>query len=157
MNLTYFENPEITFLARDNGDYTFSLEYGDDIIVDVEPATDFELIEWAEQEDLLNPEEGYVNENSSINYDALRKVKYERDLELFHESPPSFATPCGRAFLWFNSLEIEIPKTLGVWLMDGYHPGNDSQGVVVDSANELYQLQAFLLENDLRVNFEITQ
>jgi hypothetical protein len=68
-------------------------------------------------------------------------------------NPSLYATPSGRAYSWFEDLEVILPD--GVDLVDGAHPGNDWRGVVVKDVQTLIVLQRFLETNGYQVNFTI--
>jgi hypothetical protein len=83
----------------------------------------------------------------------LREMKYDHDVEIYSENPPSHATPSGRAYSWFERLQIELPQA--VQLVDGPYPGSNWMGVVVKNVESLIILQEFLENNGFQVNFDL--
>jgi hypothetical protein len=156
--LKKFENEDVVFYAIKNctDENEFFIEQGEDFIYDEpEQISDEELEEWAEENEYLDDNSGFVLEDGTIDYKALGEFKREEDISLYEEYPPSYATPSGRAFLWFDNLEIEIPKEIKIEIIDGPSPGNDWQGVIVNGYESLLGLQTFLFENNIKINFKL--
>jgi hypothetical protein len=156
--LKKFENEDVAFYAIKNStdENEFFIEQGEDFIYDEpEQISDEELKEWAEENEYLDDNSGFFLEDGSIDYKALGEFKREEDISSYEEYPTSYATPSGRAFLWFNNLEIEIPKEIDIEIIDGPSPGNDWQGVIVNGYESLLGLQTFLFENNIKVNFTL--
>ena len=154
--LIKFENEDIVFYAIKNStdENEFFIEQGEDFIYDEqEQISDDELEEWAVENEYLDGNYGFVLEDGTIDYKALGEFKRKKDIAIYEEYPPSYATPSGRAFLWFDELEIKIPKKIDIEIIDGPSPGNDWQGVIVNGYDSLIGLQTFLFDNGIKVNF----
>jgi hypothetical protein len=126
------------------------IEEGDDLIVDLDEYSDNEILEWAEENEMI---EDYTNEDGSVNIEQLRDSKQDEDIEHYNENPPSYATPNGRAYNWFEDLGLIMPD--GIAVVDGPHPGSDWQGVVVNNLSSLVVLQDFLEIAGYKVNFHL--
>jgi hypothetical protein len=144
-----YENPDIEFnvLVDPLSDLLY-LDEGIDFVVLLDENSEDEILEWAENNELIDE---YKDDNGSLDLDSLKELKEEADLEGYNENPPTFATPNGRAFDWFNDLGIILPD--GVHLIDGPHPGSDWQGVSVKNESCLLTLQQFLFTEGYKVNF----
>lgn len=145
------ENPDIIFnvLVDPISDLLY-LEEGTDFVVFLDENSEDEILEWAENNDLIDE---YKDINGSLDFDSLKALKEDSDLEEYNENPPTFATPNGRAFEWFEDLGIILPD--GVQLIDGPHPGSDWQGVSVRNESCLLALQQFLFTEGYKVNFSL--
>jgi hypothetical protein len=149
-SLLIFEDPDQNINAVDYSNIEeYSLEIGDDIIYESDDMTDEEIIEWAEDNSYLEEEEGYIDEEGNPYVESLRRLKRSNE----DDYPPTYATPSGRAFLFFQ--EFDFPEEIDINFIDGYHPGNDWQGVIVKGLKNLINLQNHLHENGSRVNFII--
>ena len=149
-SLLIFEDPDQNINAFDyckNEEY--NLEIGDDIIYESDDMTDEEIIEWAEDNCYLEAEEGYIEEDGNPYVELLRRLKRSNE----DDYPPTYATPSGRAFIFFE--KIDFPEEIDINIIDGYHPGNDWQGVIVKGLQNLIDLQKHLYENGSKVNFII--
>lgn len=157
--LNSYKEADNTFYVRKNGsDDSFTLE----VDIDFEPYeryegewNDEEMKEWAEDQVYLLEEFGYIKEDGSIDYEGLRETRWDEEEAIYNQSPPSYATPSGRAFLWFEDLEIAFPEDIELRIIDGYCPGNDWQGVVVEGYDSLVRLQEFLCQHGQKVNFDM--
>ena len=148
--LINYEDSDAEFNVVDSLSEELYLEEGTDFIVDLDENSEDEIIEWAENMELI---EDYRNEDGSLDINSLKLYKEEVDLENYNENPPTFATPSGRAYEWFENLGIVLPN--GVYLIDGPHPGSDWIGVSVKNLNHLFILQKFLFNEGYKVNFHL--
>lgn len=148
--LKVYEDSGIEFNVSNSND-ELNIEMGDDfIILDDDDCSDDDVLEWAEENEYLD-DDTFLLEDGSPDIDALRELKQEDDTNTYLENPPIYATPSGRAYQWFENLEFGIPN--GIDMIDGYHPGNNSYGVAVKNIEVLVQIQQFLEENGMKVNF----
>lgn len=131
-----FENPDIEF--RYNNEKYLAL--GEDILFESEFMTQVELEDWAKSNDY---------EYDSL--DEIIKIKNEFDLENGNE----ISTPYSRAFDFFNDLDIEVPESLGLVLIDSPQPGSDLRGVKLLNKELIPRIQNLLFENQIKVNFSI--
>lgn len=131
-----FENPDIEF-RYNNENY---LALGEDILFESEFMTQVELEDWAKSNDY---------EYDSL--DEIIKIKNEFDLENGNE----ISTPYSRAFDFFNDLDIEVPESLGLVLIDSPQPGSDLRGVKLLNKELIPRIQNLLFENQIKVNFSI--
>jgi hypothetical protein len=146
-----YEDPDIEFhVIVDQLSDVLYLEEGTDFIVLLDENSEDDILEWAENNELI---EEYRNDNGSLDLDALKDLKEEADLVDYNENPPSFATPNGRAYKWFENLGVRLPN--GVNLIDGPYPGSDWQGVEIRHKSCLFTLQQFLFTEGYKVNFSI--
>lgn len=150
--LIIFNDPDMEFNVTDSLSNELYLENGIDFIVMLDESSDNEIIEWAENNVYIDD---YLNDDGSLDLDALRDIKEEADLLEYNENPPAYATPSGRAFEWFENLGLILPKD--VKLIDGEHPGSNYRGVCIKNINYLFSLQKFLFVKGYRVNFTITK
>ena len=150
--LKLFKKADMHFNAVEYLSEQLNIEEGDDYIMDVEASTDEEVLEWAQDCGYLDDTD-YLLESGKPDLEQLRELKYDSDVEFYNENPPLYATPSGRAYSWFEDLEIILPD--GVDLVDGAHPGNDWRGVVVKDEQTLIVLQRFLETNGYQVNFTV--
>ncbi|MFN5422502.1 MAG: hypothetical protein ACK5AO_04480 [bacterium] len=147
-NLQTFENPDETFNVVPYDSGIFNLEMGDVYFYASEDMSDEEIIEWGEDQGYLdNEEDGYMDEDGNPMVDSLRDLKRSHEEDYL----PTHATPSGRAFLYFE--EIDLPESIKVQVVDGLYPGNDWQGVIIESKDQLVLLQEYLLEKGIKVNF----
>ena len=58
---------------------------------------------------------------------------------------------------WFKNLNLNFPEQIKIELIDGIRPGNDWQGVNIYGEKSLEEIQAFLKEQGVEVNFEIKE
>ncbi len=157
--LNSYKEADNTFYVRKNGsDDSFILE----VDIDFEPYERYEgewddedMKEWAKDNEYLSEDAGYLKDDGSIDYESLRETRWDEEEAIYNQSPPSYATPSGRAFLWFEDLEFSIPEDIELNLIDGYSPGNDWQAVMVKGVDSLIRLQDFLVDNGLKVNFDM--
>jgi len=157
--LIEYPDAEMSFFAvqYDSSKEEYTLEEGDEFIYDEpEELDDDEITEWAKEYGYLNEEEGYILEDGSIDFDSLRSTKIDQDQRWQEEYPPTNASPAGRAFSYFENTGFTYPEDVKISFIDGIHPGNDWQGVIVKGYDSLVRLQAFLMKNNCKVNFEIT-
>jgi hypothetical protein len=131
-----FENPDVEF-RYNNENY---LLIGEDILFESEFMTQVELEDWAKSNDY---------EYDSL--DEIIKFKNDYDLEIGNE----LSTPHKRAFEFFSDLDFEVPKSLGLALIDGPQPGSDLLGVKLLNKEHLPIIQNLLLENQIKANFII--
>ncbi len=147
-SLLIFDDPEQNINAVDySNDEEYNLEIGDDINYESDDMTDEEIIEWAEDNSYLGAEEGYIDEDGNPYVESLRRLKRSNEDDYL----PTYVTPSGRAFLFFE--KFDFPEEIDINIIDGYHPGNDWQGVIVKGLQNLIDLQKHLYENGSRVNF----
>jgi len=148
-----------TFDSPDEVFYTFRYEYdpekfyleiGTEFIYTTDSLPDEEIEYWAKKNEYLDdPEDGYILEDGTPDFNSLR----ERRKEYEDEYPDTDSYPSGRAFLYFENLDFELPKNIDVRLVEGPHPGNDWHGVVVNGEETLRQLQNYLKTQEIEVNF----
>lgn len=148
--LITYEDSDAEFNVMDSLSEELYLEEGTDFIVVLDENSEDEIIEWAEYMEIT---EDYRNDDGSVDLDSLKTLKEEADLVDYNENPPSFATPSGRAFEWFENLRIALPN--GVYLIDGPHPGSDWRGVSIENISHLLPLQKFLFNEGYKVNFHL--
>ncbi|MBM3455234.1 MAG: hypothetical protein FJX80_08810 [Bacteroidetes bacterium] len=156
-NLIDFDNPDATFNLTVEGlsEEEFTLEDGKDFIyAEPEELNDNELIEWANENELLEVGSEYLLEDGSIDLDSLRELNKDDQLIRLREYPDTFSSPSGRAFIFFEDLGFDFPDDIDISVIDGYSPSNDWQGVVVNGISSVVKLQLFLLENSIKVNFK---
>lgn len=155
-----YQDPDISFYAVKfyKSEDEFNLQLGEEYIEESESMDDNEIIQWAKGAGYLNDEdwakeEGYINEDGSIEIESLRdrKRNWEQDY------PSTSASPAGRAFLWFIHKRFSFPEDLNLKFVEGLHPGSDWQGVVVNGYDSLIELQSFLLNTGIKVNFEFKE
>jgi len=114
------------------------LMIGEDILFESEFMTQVELEDWAKSNDY---------EYDSL--DEIIKFKNDYDLEIGNE----LSTPHKRAFEFFSDLDFEVPKSLGLALIDGPQPGSDLRGVKLLNKELLPLIQNLFLENQIKANF----
>jgi hypothetical protein len=148
--LINYENPDIEFIVTDSLSDELYLEEGTDFIVILDENSEDEIMEWAENQELIDD---YRNDDGSLDLESLKTLKEEADLVEYNENPPHFATPSGRAFEWFENLKIILPN--GVHLVEGPHPGSDWCGVSITNIDHLLPLQKFLFTEGYKVNFHL--
>jgi hypothetical protein len=148
-----FDNSDIDFIAVKQMDQKgYSIEIGNDFIyLETEDSSDEEVVAWAleygfSEKELSDPEN---------NLDNLRALKARSEEEYYNLDPPSYATPNGRAFDYFNNLDFLIPEHIGINIIEGLHPGNDWLGVTAENFESLISMQSVLLENGIKANFDI--
>ena len=158
LKLILFEDAEISFYATkyDSSEEEYTLELGDEFIYDEpEELDDDEIEEWAKDYGYLDEDAGYILEDGSIDFDSLRSSKIEHDKSWQDEYPSTTASPVGRAFYYFEKAGFTYPEDIKISIIDGIHPGNDWQGVIVKGYESLIRLQSFLFKQNIKVNFEI--
>ena len=158
LKLIEFADAEITFNANkyDSSEEEYTLEEGDEFIYDeLEELDDDEILEWAKDYGYLDQDAGYVLEDGSIDFKSLRESKIEMDLRWQEEYPSTTASPSGRAFYYFKNTGFTYPEDIKISIIDGIHPGNDWQGVIVKGYESLINLQSFLFSKNIKVNFDI--
>jgi hypothetical protein len=149
--LENYLNSDMEFIASYN-DITghYLIELGEDFIyLEEDELNDNEILAWGRDNGYLED----LGDDENKNIDELRSLKSSIDLAQFKESPPSYATPSGRAFDYFSNLEIEIPPEIKIFIVDGLHPGNDWQGVIIKNMESIVMIQKLLYLNGERVNF----
>lgn len=139
---------EFNIISHLNGE--LELELGDDNIELLDDCSDDDILEWAEENEYLD-DDTFTLEDGSTDINALRNLKQEEESGNYWENPPTYATPSGRAYQWFEDLNITLPQ--GIYTIDGDHPGNNSYGVTADSIDNLVKLQQILEDNSIKVNF----
>ena len=147
-----FDNPnEVFFTYQYEYDpEKYYLEIGTEFIYATDSMTDKEILYWANKNEYLDdPENGYLLEDGTPDFNSLK----ERRKEYEDEYPDTDSYPSGRAFLYFENLDFELPKNIDIRLVEGPHPGNDWHGVVVTGEESLKQLQMYLKTQDIEVNF----
>ena len=158
LKLLEYADADVSFYAikYDTAEEEYTLEEGDEFIYDEpEELDDDEILEWAEDYGYLDQDAGYVLEDGSIDFKSLRESKLEEDLRWQEEYPSTTASPSGRAFHYFQNTGFTYPEEIKIAIVDGIHPGNDWQGVIVKGYDSLINLQAFLFSKNIKVNFEI--
>ena len=154
--LIAFKDPDESFFAVEYGStgHEYILEEGDEFIAEEqEELDDDQIAEWANDLGYLYEDNEYILEDGTLDYDSLRgKREYDYELEL-EEGGGSYSSPSNRAFLWFDSKRYKYPSELKIEIVNGAHPGNDWQGVIVKDYNSLVQLQSFLLAKRCKVRF----
>jgi hypothetical protein len=158
LRLIEYEDAEISFYAikYDSSEEEYTLEEGDEFEYDEpEELDDDEIKEWAKEYGYLDEDEGYILEDGSIDFESLRECKIKVDQSWQEEYPSTTASPAGRAFNYFENKGFEYPDDIKISIIDGIHPGNDWQGVIVKLYDSLIRLQSFLIKSNIKVNFEI--
>jgi hypothetical protein len=161
LKLLEYADADVSFYAikYDTAEEEYTLEKGVEFIYDEpEELDDDEILEWAIANGYFEIDaldSGYVLEDGSIDFKSLRESKMEEDLRWQEEYPSTTASPCGRAFYYFQNTGFTYPEEIKIAIIDGIHPGNDWQGVIVKGYDSLIRLQSFLLSKNIRVNFEI--
>jgi hypothetical protein len=149
--LEIYEKPSVTFTLEsyDREPHLFTLLEGDEVFYDSDDMNDEELEEWAREREMLSIEQGGLDEDGEISHESIRE--YVRQEE--EEFPNAYNTPTGRAWLYFSNLPFRIPRENGVKLIEGYHPGDNSQVVEIKGWENLIKIQQFLRVNGEKVNF----
>ena len=158
LKLIDYEDAEISFYAINyySSEEEYSLEEGDEFIYDEpEELDNDEIKEWAKEYGYLDKDAGYILEDGSIDFDSLRSRKIELDQIWQDEYPSTTASPAGRAFHYFENKGFKYPDDIKISIIDGIHPGNDWQGVIVKGYDSLIRLQSFLIKSNIKVNFEM--
>jgi hypothetical protein len=153
--LEIYERPEITFTLMQYSmeQDLFTLLEGDEVFYDSDDMNNEELEEWARERGILSIEEGGLDEDGEINYEHIRScIRWEEE-----EYPQAHNTPTGRAWLYFSNLPFRIPRENGIKLIEGYHPGDNSQFVEIKGWENLIKIQQFLAANGEKVNFELPE
>jgi hypothetical protein len=154
IELEIYENPYEEFYAYLNDEGKYNLEIGTDFIYSTDSMSDLEILSWAKSYEYLDdPEDGYFLEDGSPDILALRERRKSDE----EESPDAECYPSGRAFLFFENLEFDFPDSIGIKIIEGPHPGNDWQGVIVNGEKSLESLQKFLKSKEVQVNFQIVK
>ncbi len=156
MELKIFNEPDESFYAikLDPSKEEYNLEEGDQVIFGYEITDEAEKKHWAWAN--TNPANQEAEQEIAIaeNFDSLNKTfrNFENLTYL-----PAWTYPSGRAFLAFNSIRSELPPDVDLSIIAGLHSENNWHGVIVKGFDSLVKLQYFLEENDMKVNFEVTQ
>ncbi len=156
MELKIFKEPDESFYAikLDPSKEEYNLEEGDQIIFGYEITDETEKSHWAWANS--HPAKGEEQQNIAVaeNFDSFSKIfrNFENLTYL-----PAWTYPSGRAFLAFNSIRSELPPNVDLSIIAGLHPANNWHGVIVKGFDSLVKLQSFLEENDMKVNFDVTQ
>lgn len=143
----------IAFLSDPNGE-EISLEIGTDIYYETDDMSDDEIIDWATDNGYLGEEEeDYLKEDGTLDVAYLRSVlKGEEEDNLQAES-----TPSGRAYNFLNKNCTDCPADIKFELIDSFHPGDNSYGVIVNGIGSLLSLQQFLFAKGFKVNFNLRE
>ena len=151
MKLKIHNNPDQTFYAvKDNGDNSYQIEDTGPRIRESEDFNNDDLEFWAEEKELLDDDDYYL-EDGSLNFDSLRAAKqYEED-----EHPSDHDLPSGRAFLYFEG--IAIPEEINIEFIEGFHPGDNSVAVIAPNYQALVELQQYLEKIGEKINFQVKQ
>jgi hypothetical protein len=156
MKLKFFNDPDESFYAKklDPAKEEYNLEEGDQFIFGYEIVDKNEFNHWIwSQGNLINTNEP-PDKVASIDYKKLSKAfaKFEKLTYM-----PAWTYPSGRAFLAFESVKSEIPKDIDISIIAGLNESNNWNGVIIKGYDSLVNLQSFLEENDMKVNFEVTE
>jgi hypothetical protein len=161
LKLIEYADADLSFYAikYDTAEEEYTLEEGDEFIYDEpEELDDDEILEWAKQNGYFDIDDNgfeYVLEDGSIDFKSLRESKMEEDLRWQEEYPSTTASPSGRALHYFQNTGFTYSDDTKISIIDGIHPGNDWQGVIVKGYDSLISLQSFLFSKNIKVNFEI--
>jgi len=148
--LKVFDDPEITFNVIDydkNAEY--NLEIGEEFYYESDDILEKEIIEWANENGYLEESAGYLDVDGNPDIESIRSIL--RDHE--ESYPSASSTPSGRAFQYFE--DIEIPQNIDLKIIDGLYAGNDWQGVIGRGLDNLLLLQTFLYQKGSKINFVI--
>ena len=155
MKLKIFEEPDESFFAVkiDPDKDEYNLEEGDNFMLGYEIIDDQELKQWAWTKGKFVENHGQKIAVSASDYKSLGEVfrKFETLTYM-----PTWTYPSGRAFLAFESIKSDIPMEIDLSIIAGLNPDNNWHGVIINGFDSLVKLQSFLEENDMKVNFEIT-
>ena len=152
IELETFDSPnEVFYTYRYEYDpEKYYLEIGTEFIYTTDSMSDEEIQYWAEKNEYLDdPENGYLLEDGKLDFNGLRERRKEHE----DEYPDTDSYPSGRAFLYFENLDFELPKNIDISIVEGPHPGNDWHGVIVNGDESLKKLQMFLRTQDIKANF----
>lgn len=161
LKLLEYADADVSFYAikYDTAEEEYTLEEGDEFIYDEpEELEDNEILKWAIENGYFEIDaldSGYILEDGSIDFKSLRQSKLEEDMRWQEEYPSTTASPSGRAFHYFQNTGFTYPEEIKIAIVDGIHPGNDWQGVIVKGYDSLIRLQAFLFSKNIKVNFKI--
>ncbi len=152
--LIVFNDPDDSFYATKR--YSHSDEYcltsGTDYHSELEFMDDSDLKTWALdrcENDEKEFRESYVKDDGSIDYERIKSnfKQLERDY------PPAWTSPEGRAFEWFENSDLDFPDHIKMDLIEGFAPGQDGYAVVVYDYESLVNLQSFLNQHLIKINF----
>ncbi len=152
--LIVFNEPDEIFYAIKQGSRSdeYHLASGTDHHSELKFMDDNDLKTWA-LERCENDEEEfretYVKDDGSIDYESIKSDFEEEESDY----PPNWTYPEGRAYEWFDNLYLDFPDHIEIAFGEGFAPGHDGCAVVVCGYESLVDLQAFLKQQSIKMNF----